>query len=653
MREHDTQRWRLPLQSSRAGDVLVRDLKYWRLSTDIQRMSEGVRGAVPDQVADASSPPGPSLSPLHDAELRAQWEQTFVSTTRGITITNPISGIIESTNPAFAAMHGGTVEDFVGQPAINALSPEAQLQLGDVLQQLNRDGHITMVSEHARLDGTAFPVAFEAITTRSLAGDVLYRIAWYEDLTEQRVAETARREAHEMFEAAFADAPNGVALIGLDSRFLRVNLALCEMLGRTPEELVGAEAMRFSHPDDQEAARAAYASLSTTMEPISLEKRFVRPDGTVVWAFCRGIAVHDGHGTPRYIVSHFLDFTARTLAQDRQEEANQRFETAFAEAPIGMALVALNGGWIRVNRTLCELTGFAEPRLLELNSQDITHPDDLAADLRNVRRLMTGEIDRYRMEKRYLACGNLVVWINQAVSLVRGADGKPMHFIVQVEDISERKRLAASLQRLADHDSLTELWNRRRFGEELDRQLGRCHRYRERAALLLVDLDGFKQVNDHHGHRAGDELLTCVARALRTRLRSTDSLARLGGDEFGVILANVSPAQATELAAALRDVVSASGIRVNATEVRVTASVGVAPLDFHTASDEEALEQADTAMYRDKAAHGHGSRGRREPYTIRGSAEHGEYASVGGELETLAASGETEASEHDRTVGGQ
>ena len=228
-----------------------------------------------------------------------------------------------------------------------------------------------------------------------------------------------------------------------------------------------------------------------------------------------------------------------------------------------------------------------------------------------------------------------------------------MHFIVQVEDISERKRLAASLQRLADHDSLTELWNRRRFGEELDRQLGRCHRYRERAALLLVDLDGFKQVNDHHGHRAGDELLTCVARALRTRLRSTDSLARLGGDEFGVILANVSPAQATELAAALRDVVSASGIRVNATEVRVTASVGVAPLDFHTASDEEALEQADTAMYRDKAAHGHGSRGRREHHAIRGSAEHGEYASVGGELETLAASGETEASEHDRTVGGQ
>jgi PAS domain S-box-containing protein len=233
----------------------VRDLKYWPLSTDIQRMSEGVRGTAPDQIADASGPADQSLSPLHDAELRGQWEQTFVSTTRGITITNPVSGIIESTNPAFAAMHGGTVDDFVGQPAINPLSHEAQSQLGNVLALLNRDGHITMTSEHARLDGTTFPVAFEAITTRSLAGDVLYRIAWYEDLTEQRVAEAARREAHEMFEAAFADAPNGVALIGLDSRFLRVNSALCEMLGRPPEDLVGSEAITFFHPDDREAVQ--------------------------------------------------------------------------------------------------------------------------------------------------------------------------------------------------------------------------------------------------------------------------------------------------------------------------------------------------------------------------------------------------------------
>jgi PAS domain S-box-containing protein len=173
----------------------------------------------------------------------------------GDTIVDPATGIIESTNPAFAAMHGGTVEDFIGQPAVKALTAEAKARLGSVLETLSRDGHITMVSEHARLDGSTFPVAFEAITTRSLAGDALYRIAWYEDLTERRAAEDGRREADEMFEAAFADAPNGVALIGLDSRFLRVNSALCEMFGRSEAELVGSETVAFSHPDDREATR--------------------------------------------------------------------------------------------------------------------------------------------------------------------------------------------------------------------------------------------------------------------------------------------------------------------------------------------------------------------------------------------------------------
>ena len=121
-----------------------------------------------------------------------------------------------------------------------------------------------------------------------------------------------------------------------------------------------------------------------------------------------------------------------------------------------------------------------------------------------------------------------------------------MHFIVHVEDISVRKRMEASLQRLADHDPLTDLWNRRRFEEELRRQVARCRRYGEKAALLLMDLDGFKAVNDSFGHKAGDDLLKLVAAALQQRVRGTDAVARLGGDEFAVLLGNVSPDQAAE-----------------------------------------------------------------------------------------------------------
>ena len=127
------------------------------------------------------------------------------------------------------------------------------------------------------------------------------------------------------------------------------------------------------------------------------------------------------------------------------------------------------------------------------------------------------------MEKRYFTAQGHLIWVGLAVSLVRDEAGRPVHFISQITDISERKRMETKLRRLADHDSLTGLWNRRRFEDELQRQVGRCQRYGERAALLLTDLDGFKDVNDTFGHKAGDDLLKVVATGLRARLRHTDS----------------------------------------------------------------------------------------------------------------------------------
>jgi diguanylate cyclase (GGDEF)-like protein len=208
------------------------------------------------------------------------------------------------------------------------------------------------------------------------------------------------------------------------------------------------------------------------------------------------------------------------------------------------------------------------------------------------------------MEKRYFNGTGDQIWVNLSVSLVVTPDGTPEHFISQIEDITERKRLETVLRRLADNDPLTELWNRRRFEEELQRQVGRCKRYGERAALFLLDLDDFKQVNDTLGHKAGDDVLRGVARAMRGRLRSTDFLARIGGDEFAVVLPNVSPGQAAVLAEELARSVRANPVRVRDRDITATASIGVAFLDADVESDEAALMAADIAMYSAKAAGG-------------------------------------------------
>jgi diguanylate cyclase (GGDEF)-like protein/PAS domain S-box-containing protein len=280
----------------------------------------------------------------------------------------------------------------------------------------------------------------------------------------------------------------------------------------------------------------------------------------------------------------------------------ERFERAFEDAPIGMALVSPEGRFMKVNRSLCEITGYDRDALLALSFQDITHPDDLDADLRHLQDVISGEIRSYQMEKRYITRDANVVWVNLSVSLVRDDLGAPVHFISQIEDISERKRTEERLHHLADHDGLTGLFNRRRFEQELSQQHARCQRYGETAALLLLDIDRFKLVNDTRGHRVGDKVLQHLAGLLSRRLRRSDIVARLGGDEFAIILPRIQPPQARSVAQQLVEVVRSSPPTAGGREVPLTASVGATMLDEDTPDVESVLVAADEALYSAKAA---------------------------------------------------
>jgi diguanylate cyclase (GGDEF)-like protein/PAS domain S-box-containing protein len=407
----------------------------------------------------------------------------------------------------------------------------------------------------------------------------------------------SRRLAGELLEASFACAPIGVALIGFDGLIIRANDALCALIGRQELDLIGTTAVPLTHHEDQEMTEAHYTELRAGGGPVAFEKRYLRPDGEAVWTSTRAAAVLGPDGQPSHIVAQVIDIGELRVAEALRAQATQLFENAFANAPIGMALVSLDGRWLKVNESLCELLGYPEAELLMLTFQEITHADDLDADMRQVERLVAEEIDRYTMSKRYFRKDGDEVWANLSVSLVRDEEGQPAHFIAQIEDISKRKRLERALQHLADHDHLTELWNRRAFEHQLRRQIAQCRRSGAPAALLIVDLDGFKRVNDTHGHAAGDELLMRVTRCLRRRLRTSDCIARIGGDEFAVLLPDTSPVQAARVAASVTDEIGRACIMVGEDEVRVAASVGVTPIDEHSSTEREVLAAGDRAMY--------------------------------------------------------
>jgi diguanylate cyclase (GGDEF)-like protein/PAS domain S-box-containing protein len=306
-----------------------------------------------------------------------------------------------------------------------------------------------------------------------------------------------------------------------------------------------------------------------------------------------------------YCFHAFLrDVTERRRAERAVQEAEERFRGAFEEAPIGMALARLDGRFQQVNRALCEMLGYSRVELEARSLVSLSDDGDSADDSAQMRSLLTGQTRCYKAERRYRHARGHSVWGALQATVLRDSSGEAAYFLVQFLDVTDRRRYEENLEHMAHHDALTGLLNRRSFERTLEAHLKQADRYGHEGAVLLLDLDNFKYINDSLGHRAGDELINAVAQALSARLRETDLLARLGGDEFAVLLPKESAAEAESVANALLEAVREQEVWTPDGRVRtITASVGIATIeDTPTLAGEDIMVNADLAMYDAKEA---------------------------------------------------
>ena len=277
-------------------------------------------------------------------------------------------------------------------------------------------------------------------------------------------------------------------------------------------------------------------------------------------------------------------------------ESDQRFRLTVENAPIGMTVVGLDGTFIDPNQRLCRILGYDADGLQRMTFGDITHPADLDADLSLMRELFDGAIPSYEMEKRYIRRDGSIVWARLTVSLVRDATGRPLHFVSQIEDVTEMRAAQEKLERRALYDPLTGLANRSLLIDRLSHALSRSDNEQRQIAVAFCDLDHFKRVNDSLGHHAGDTLLRDVARRLQDVVSGSDTVARMGGDEFVLLLPDVgSMATAQGVVDRAREAVQ-QPIQVDNHQLTVGFSAGLA-LGGPGDTAELLLRDADTALY--------------------------------------------------------
>ena len=381
-----------------------------------------------------------------------------------------------------------------------------------------------------------------------------------------------------------------------------------ELMGRRPDAAPAsvAEVLGHVHPEDRAGVRAVAERILATGQGEEALFRAQHEDGSVrhvrAWTDVRRGAA----GSLVELWGTAMDVTEQAESAARIRASEEHFRIAFDNAPIGMSMISLadqdRGCYLRANAAFEAMVGWSSDDLAGRPLSDLTLPEDKERDTAMFARLARGETETVAFEKRYRHRNGDIVHAWLTSSVVHGPDGQPLYLVTHALDINDRLREQAELERLALTDTLTGLANRTLLNDRLDQALARLHRTGGVAAMLLLDVDRFKTVNDSLGHQVGDALLVELAGRIEAVIRADSTVARLGGDEFVVLVEDLPGADAVNaVAERLLEVLRRPyDLGPLADALVATVSIGVAVSTDPSRTPGDLYREADLALYRAK-----------------------------------------------------
>ncbi len=554
---------------------------------------------------------------LRESEERFR---TLIEKTHDLVFIVNAKGYFTYANSRFEEMLGYSPEQLMDKPFPFILAPES---IADVIAHFKRGMKGQDIPSYEALllhkNGKRIPVEFVAATMRDAEGKAVGRFGIGRDITERKRAEEMAREANQRLTDIINLLPDATFAVDLEGRVIAWNLAIEQMTGIKKQDMIGKGDYEHALPfyglrrpvivdlairPDADVEKQ-YSFVSRDGENVIAESvsRHLIP-GQDVYLWIKAGPIYDASGNRIGAIESIRDITQRKKAEAELKQSEERYRMIIENIGDGYYESDLKGNFTFLNDAALRIIGIPYKEMDGTNYKVFATVEEQAVIFGVFHQVyLTGAPFR-GLSFRLVRADTKEQYVDVSVSLIRDAAAQPAGFRGIIHDITERRRSEEAIQRMAYHDPLTGLPNRLLFYDRFSQVLAHARRNQEQFAVVMMDLDKFKEINDSLGHNAGDELLRGVAERLRSQMRDGDTVARFGGDEFLLLLPGMKHIEDLEPLGQKVIQVFQQPFAVSGEALSICASVGAAVFPDDGSDRDALIQKADFAMYRAKAVGG-------------------------------------------------